>query len=149
YGYNHSDDISFVKDKAPSKTGLFLVDLKKNERRLIVSLKELADQSRDHENSLESFHYVTHSLFSHDGKYISFFHRWVGDETLKRFTRLMVYDLTTGRLFQAPTGHMVSHYVWNDKREIIAYCNYENIDAHVLLKIDDLRNSHKVAYPQL
>src|SRR5690606_2494699 len=28
YGYNHSDDISFVKDKAPSKTGLFLVDLK-------------------------------------------------------------------------------------------------------------------------
>jgi len=44
---------------------------------------------------------------------------------------------------------MTSHYDWNNKREIIAYCNYKNQDAHVLFKIDDLESSHYVAYPQI
>lgn len=149
YGYNHSDELSFLNDKAPLNTGLFLVDLEKNTKKLLIDLKTLADQSKAEENSVESSHYVTHSLFSHDRKYISFFHRWVGEDTRKRYTRLMIYNLDTDEVFQVPTGYMVSHYVWNKSHEIIAYCNYNGTDAHTLIKINSLENSHFVAYPQL
>ena|SRR5690606_30600369 len=149
YGYNHEDKISFVSDPHPINTGLFLIDLETKERRLLVDLRSLAQQSLKEENSRTSYHYVTHSLFSNDGRYISFFHRWVGEETFKRYTRLMIYDLELDKLFQVPTGYMVSHYVWNDNHEIIAYCNYQNTDAHTLLKIRDLGASHHVVYPQL
>jgi hypothetical protein len=62
----------------------------------------------------------------------------------------MIYNLETGKLIRVPTtGQMTSHYDWNNKREIIAYCNYKNQDAHVLLKIDDINDSQFVAYPRL
>src|SRR5690606_32995208 len=109
----------------------------------------LASQTKDFEASSVSDHYVTHSDFSHDSKYISFLHRWSGEYKGKRYTELMIYNLETKEYFRAPTtGHMTSHYVWNNKHEIIAYCNYKNLDAHVLLKIDELERSHYVAYPQ-
>lgn len=149
YGYNHKDNISFLSEKAPSETGLYLVDIKGKTRKLLVSLETLAEQAQSEENAQSSFHYVTHSLFSHNGKYISFFHRWVGEETRKRYTRLMIYNLENDELFQIPTGYMVSHYVWNDKCEIIAYCNFNGMDGHVLLKVGELERSHLVVYPQL
>src|SRR5690606_23911637 len=107
YGYNHEDKISFVSDQSPANTGLFLIDLETKEKRLLVDLQSLALQSSEEENSKVSFHYVSHSLFSHDGRYLSFFRRWVGEETLKRYTRLMIYDLELDELFQVPTGYMV------------------------------------------
>lgn len=149
YGYNFKDDTSFLEEKAPAGSGLYLVDLSDKTVKLLVSLELLAEQAKSEENAKDSYHYVTHSLFSHNGKYISFFHRWVGEETRKRYTRLMIFNLKTGELFQIETGYMVSHYVWNDKCEIIAYCNFKGTDAHVLLKVNEMERSHKVAYPQL
>lgn len=150
YGYCHKDDYSFINDKTPQDTGLFLIDLKTGKRKLLVNLKSLSKQTLTYEAASVSNHYVTHSEFSHDSTYISFLHRWSGEFKDKRYTELMIYNLETWELFHVPTtGHMTSHYDWNNKREIIAYCNYNNQDAHVLLKIDDLQSSHYVAYPQL
>lgn len=149
YGYCHQDDISFLDQRAPEGTGFYLVNLKTKEMKMLVSLKELASQSANDEISSTSSHYVTHSLFSHDGRYISFFHRWVGEDTRKRYTRLMIYDMVTEKLFQVPTGYMVSHYVWNSRHEIVVYCNFDGVDSHVLLNIEDLSKSHKVGYPLL
>ncbi len=149
YGYNHSDSISFLHEKSSSNTGLYLVDLKNNSQELLVSLEELSKLSSDMEASKESSHYVTHSLFSTNGNYISFFHRWVGKETRKRYTRLLIYDLEKKVIIPISTGYMVSHYVWNNKNEIIVYCNYGGVDAHTLIKVEDLENSHLVAYPEL
>jgi len=149
YGYCHHDDISYIDQKAPENTGFYIVNLETKERRLLVSLKELASQALQEENAADSSHYVTHSLFSHDGRFISFFHRWVGEETRKRYTRLMIYDRENDHLFQVPTGYMVSHYVWNKRHEIVVYCNFKGVDSHVLLNITDIAKSHKVGYPLL
>lgn len=149
YGYEFNDRYSFIDEKAPSKTGLYIVDLETNTRSLIVSLKDLADNSIKEEMSLEGYHYVTHSLFSPDGNYVSFFHRWVGKDTRKRYTRLVIYDIQTKTYIIAPTGYMVSHYVWNKLNEIIVYCNYKGLDSHVLLNVADFTKSKAVAYPQL
>lgn len=149
YGYCHQDDISFLSQAAPEKTGLYLIDIEFNTSRLIVTLEQLARLSEQEENSKEGFHYVTHSLFSPDGRYLSFFHRWVGDDTRKRYTRLVIYNLETNTFEVAPTGYMVSHYVWNRKNQIIAYCNLDGVDSHAILNIPDFSRSFPVAYPRL
>lgn len=149
YGYEFKDNYSFINEKAPKKTGFYLIDLETNSRKLLVSLKELASLSIEEELSIEGYHYVTHSLFSPDGNYVSFFHRWVGEEKRKRYTQLIIYDLTKETIKVAPTGYMVSHYVWNIRNQIVAYCNYQGIDSHVVLNVEDFSKSYRVAYPEL
>src|SRR5690606_19531668 len=71
YGYCHSDEYSFMGEKQPSETGLFLIDLKTKALELVVDLKTLGELSRDLDSSNEWDHYVTHTEFSHDSKLIS------------------------------------------------------------------------------
>lgn len=149
YGYSHLSSSDLPDSKSPIDSGLFLVDLVKNDYRLLVSLDRLASDTKMEENSQDSYHYVTHSSFSHDGRFVSFFHRWTGEDTRKRYTRLVIYDLVNECYFAAPTGYMVSHYVWNKRNEIVVYCNYNNVDSHVLLKVQDLDSSHNIVYPAL
>lgn len=150
YGYPYLDDHAYVSEKAPRETGLFVVDLESKTRKLIVDLQHLASMTLDEPSSKESFHYVTHTAFSHDSRYISFLHRWVGSEKQKRFTKLMVYDLLTNELKQLPlTRSMASHYTWNDKHEIVAYCSFDGKDCHALFDVEDISNSKPVAYPDL
>jgi len=128
YGYLYGDDDSYMSENIPDKTGLFLIDLHKNERHLLLSLKEIADFK--HEESMEgTFHFVTHTEFSPDNNYLAFLHRWY--KGVFRRTRLIVYDLKQKKMFVSPTSGMVSHYHWNNINGIIAYCNLEGIDSHV------------------
>lgn len=150
YGYCHLDDYSYMNKKAPKETGLFLINLNTKEAKLLVDLESLAKGTSQLDGSLEWDHYVTHSEFSHDSKLISFMHRWSGEYKGKRYTEFMLYNLKNDNLSRIPTtNQMTSHYDWNNKREIIAYCNYKNQDAHVLLKMDNLEQSHLVAHPQI
>ncbi len=150
YGYLHSESDSYLDEKTTTKTGLYLINLEDLRRELLVDLKSLSDLTSQKESSIDWDHYVTHTEFSHDSKLISFFHRWSGEYKGKRFTEFMLYDLENKILKRLPTTNlMTSHYVWNNNREIIAYCNYNNQDAHVLFKIDHLDKTHFVAYPQI
>ena len=145
YGYNFDDD-SYLEEKFPYRTGLFLIDLDSNTCNLLVSLEELA-LFKAEESMKDSYHFVTHSLFSPDGHYISFLHRWYhGNE---RNTRLVVYDIEKQEMFISPTDGMVSHYVWNAKNEIIAYCRINSIDCHVHFGNPQMTNFHVVGYPTL
>lgn len=150
YGYPYIDSDSFVDEGAPQNTGLFLVNVTSNTRKLLVSLAELAELSSAEMHSNSSHHYVTHSSFSNDSRFLAFLHRWVGEDKQKRFTKLMVYDLHENQLISLPlSSNMASHYVWNDSNQIIAYCNFEGVDCHALFDVTELSNSKKVAYPNL
>ena len=151
YGYaSFSEEDHFNEIKVPSQTGLFLGDLKKGSKTLLISLNELTnvgEMTSDYENA---FHYVTHSLFSSDNRYISFLHRWVDEfETANRHSRLVCYDLKEKKCYVAPTNDMVSHYVWNSKNQIIAYCRIGDKDCQVLFKEPTLQSYQIVAYPKL
>ncbi|MFC4220513.1 hypothetical protein [Flagellimonas marina] len=149
YGYAYEDE-TYNHLKVPSETGLFLGNLTKGTRELILSLDDLSKVGDISLSDLESHHYVTHSLFSPDNRYISFLHRWVNeDNVLKRWSRLVVYDLVTKKCHVAPTNDMVSHYVWNKKNQIVAYCRVGDIDSHVLFEEPTLQKFKRVAYPKL
>lgn len=151
YGYHNYTEAGHCNDEyLPDTTGLFLGHLETGKKELLISLRELAqigDLAPGHESC---FHYVTHTLFSSDNRYISFLHRWVdGTDTFNRHSRLVSYDLETRTCSVAPTNDMVSHYVWNDQNQIIAYCRIGAVDSHVLFKEPTLQDYQVVAYPRL
>ena len=143
YGYPYSDD-SFLDLDSPEKTGLFIVNLNTGTRDLIVSLASLTESIPDMYRE-GYIHYVTHSEFSPDDRYVSFLHRWrlrTGTDLL-RWTRIMVYDRITGNLTELPTQLSGSHCVWNSNNQIIASCVIDGISCHVLYDMNDLK-SYKI-----
>lgn len=146
YGYAVSDDEAFPDEYMTEKTGLYLVDLQRNERRLLVSLKALA-QLQPEEGMTDKYHFVTHTEFSLDGRYVAFLHRWYKG-TFQR-TRLLVYDLQTDHIHVSPTTGMVSHYVWNASNALVAYCRVEDVDSHVYFSGPTMKEWKRCGYPQL
>ena len=146
YGYAVSDDEALLDQYAPDATGLYLVDLDKYERQLLVSLKQLSELQPE-ESMADTYHFVTHTEFSADGRYVAFLHRWYKG-TFKR-TRLIVLDLESHELHVSPTTGMVSHYVWNRQNAIVAYCRMEDIDSHVFFTDPTMRHWKRCGYPQL
>lgn len=138
YGYPYKDN-GFISEAAPDKTGLFLIDLANNTSRLLIPLSNLANTvEQKFKNGY--LHFITHSEFCPNGRYISFLHRWISesDNYMKRWTRIMVYDLETNGLIILPTQNSGSHYVWNHKNQLIASCIIDGQSCHVLFDMKDV-----------
>lgn len=146
YGYAIGDEEALLDAYAPEETGLYLIDLDKNERRLLVSLQQLAALQPEADMA-DTYHFVTHTEFSADGHYVAFLHRWFKG-TFKR-TRLIVLDLQAREMHVSPTTGMVSHYVWNARNAIVAYCRMEDIDSHVFFSDPTMRQWKRCGYPRL
>lgn len=146
YGYLYGDKDSYMDEDVSDKTGLYIIDVENNERKLLLSLKEIS--SFRHEDDMDrTFHFVTHTEFSPDGKCVAFLHRWYKGTYHK--TRLLVYDFEKQQLYASPTTGMVSHYHWNKENGIVAYCRMENIDSHVYFSNREMTEWKRCAYPQL
>lgn len=142
YGYTAKDEPYFDEDESEN-TGLFIVDVKSGERRLSVSLKQLADFKP--EKTMENaHHYVTHTQFSPDGQRIAFLHRWTFDDPDKRWTRLVTCKTDGSDLFVSNTTGMVSHFDWDEKHGILAYCQVNNIDGHYIFPTYKMNKSIRV-----
>ena len=140
YGYPYQDE-AMLNEDAPANTGLFILDLKTGKKELLVSLKELAEQSPN-EYHTGHLHYVTHTEFSKDGRYISFLHRWIRREgtNLKRWTRMMVYNRETKEIIELPTQISGSHYVWNGKNQLLGSFIIDNKSCHLLFDMKDINH---------
>lgn len=138
YGYSVNDGDS--NDSYPSDLGLYLIDLKTGERELLVSLDYLAQNfGTDYKEGYT--HFVTHTEFSKDGRYISFLYRAApigleGKDMHK--TWIMVYDIVSKSTISLPTQESGSHYVWNNKNQIIASCIIDGNSCHVLYDINNI-----------
>ena len=143
YGYLLSDS-AFFEEPNSEHTGLFLIDLENNERKLILSLRQLA-AIRPEPTMKNANHYVTHTEFSPDGKKIAFLHRWTFDDPAKRWTRLITCDLDGSNIYVSPTSGMVSHYVWDKDYGILAYCQIEGKDGHYLFSDFTMQTYRRVA----
>ena len=121
YGYT---GVPYTKLDAmvPEDEGVFLLDLKTGERRLIQSLKEIA--AVDHRESMDSgLNWVNHLLFSTDGSRLIFLHRWRESMDLSSGWKTRMF--TVGSDGSAPrivADHgMVSHFIWRNPQEILAW----------------------------
>lgn len=148
YGYPYSDE-AYMDEKAPKETGLFLMDLKSGERTLIVPISTLVEKYGK-ENAEKYYHYVTHTEFSKDGRYISFLYRRMeeGGDINKRITMMVVYDRKTKELILLPTQVSGSHYVWNNKNQIIASCIIDGKSCHALYDMTNVEH-YKIIAPSI
>ncbi len=145
YGYSYKDN-GKLDEAAPCDTGLFLVDILKNTSKLIVPLSQLAD-TVDSCYLTGFLHFVTHTEFSKDGRYIAFLYRRIPKEGdyMKRYTKIMVYDLKYNNLIELPTQESGSHYVWNSQNQLLASCIIDGKSCHVLYDMNDIRNYRIIA----
>ena len=148
YHYPYDDD-SYKESKYPAETGLFLLDLRTGEKKLLVDLAELAKCFCE-DNPDMYYHYVTHTEFSKDGRYISFLYRRMidGGDINRRITKILVYDRHLDKVLELPTQVSGSHYVWNNKNQIIASCIINNKSCHVLYDMKDIDN-YKIVSPSI
>lgn len=140
YGYKGARDNGFLSQNAPNETGIFIYEIKSGNLLKKISLQTLVDIDTSKQNLLKFNHFVTHSSFSSDGRYLSFLHRWVGNDLKKRISKLIIYDIKFDALLIVPTDGMVSHYTWNDNNKIIAYCNINGLDGHYFISVPDVNN---------
>jgi len=135
YGYK-IDDKSFLFNKSPSKTGLFLIDINTKSKSLIHNLENLT-QVESSKSMVDARHFVTHTLFSPDGTKIAFLHRWIHNDVAKRFSRLIISNIDGTKINILETDEMVSHYVWDRHSNVIVYCRKNNIDGHYIFYKND------------
>lgn len=149
YGYPYKDD-GFIEEPAPKQTGLYLLDLETGNRQLLVSLSELAE-TVDHSFMNGYLHFVTHTEFSKDGRYIAFLYRRIpiAGDYMKRRTQVRVYDLKENRLINLPTQESGSHYVWNGRNQLIISCIIDGKSCHVLYDMNDVANYRIIAGDKL
>lgn len=138
YGYPYKDN-GYIEEAAPDETGLFLINLDSGKRELLLDIRTIAQQVTGKVED-EYLHFVTHTEFSHDGKYIAFLYRRIPREGdyMKRRSVMCVYSLPEERLIVLPSQESGSHYVWNHRNEIILSCNINGKNCHALFDINNL-----------
>jgi hypothetical protein len=137
YGYcqpTSEDDLGIDK---PSSSGIYKIDLKKNEKKDIIAISDLAAiNSTPSMNGAK--HFVTHTVISPDSCHFIFLHRWIDPDgdIAKRFSRLVVSDMDGNILDIFKTQEMVSHIGWRGSNSIVAYCDTKNFgDNYVMFEI--------------
>ena len=136
YGYEGIADDGHLGECAPDGTGLSLVDIRTGECSSVASLHDLCASVKGEDVSSYK-HFVTHTEFSPNGRYLSFLHRWIGEDYRRRYSRMGIYDRKNDCLSFLDTTGMVSHYVWNNRNQIVAYCSVREGDAHVLFDVEN------------
>jgi hypothetical protein len=110
YGYNLLNDET-AYSFAPVNDGLFLFDLDNGEKKLLVSLAELAVETGG------CPHYINHASFSPDGKYIVFFHLWI--QNGQRHANFCGFDMKDNTLKVLEQKRRISHYCWRDESSFV------------------------------
>lgn len=121
YGYPGAADPT-ENEPMPADDGIFLVDLKANTARLIVSVAEITD--RFYRSDMTGAGWFNHLLFSPDSRRFAFFHRWRlfrPDGTPWHQTHMFTADLDGGDIWPLNLENMSSHYVWTDPEHLVNY----------------------------
>lgn len=116
-----------------SEDGIWAVDLVRNESRLILSLKETVEF--EHSHGMDGVeHKVNHIDISPDGKRFLFLHRWFTDRG--KMTRLLTADVEGNNLCCLANDEMVSHCIWKNERQILAWARKKGIGDRYFLATD-------------
>jgi len=123
YGYvglpdPHGDEL------APKGSGVFRVDLKSGESKLILSLEEVAELPHQGKKLEKVWHYFNHLLVGLDSRRFVVLHRWrkrdgkTGAPSGGFTTRMISANVDGSDLYVLdPSGH-TSHFIWRDPEHL-------------------------------
>lgn len=118
YGYAGIQD-TWIHDPAPEKDGIYFLNLKTGENRLIISLARL--YAYNHLSSMDDGkHWVEHLMFNRDGSRFCFLHRWqLSDGGI--YTRLFTADLDGTDIYCLLDSGNFSHFSWRNNLELLGW----------------------------
>tara|TARA_B100000315_G_scaffold251627_1_gene286790 strand:+ start:353 stop:1381 length:1029 start_codon:yes stop_codon:yes gene_type:complete len=114
YGYINFQD-GTVGQAYPPDDGIWICDLKRNTKKLIIDLESVVNFEFDN-NMLDTEHYINHLSFNPSGNRFLFFHVW--NNNGKRRTRAITSDLNGENWFQLNIDKP-SHYAWITDNELL------------------------------
>jgi len=116
--------------------GLYYVNLKNNEAKLILSLQDVIDFN--YKDSMKNAkHKFNHIMISPDGKKVMFMHRWFL-ENGRRFDTLFVSNVDGSGLKVVADKEMVSHCYWYNNKNIFGYLREFAGDKFYMININSL-----------
>lgn len=121
YGYAGIPDPN--KDVAiPKDSGIWKVDLKTGEGKLIVTVEQAAAIPYPRGFSKGAKHWFNHLLISPDGNRFIFLHRWRGAAEGKGFsTRMFTANADGSDLYVLDPRGRTSHFIWRDPEHVAAW----------------------------
>lgn len=128
YGYAGLAD-TYAEQAAPNETGIWRLDLRTGQTRLLLSFAEIArvpyKAGVNYVNDpAKSKHRFNHLLYSTDGKRFLFLHRWreLGQPVSRPFsTRMFTCNTEGGELYVVDPYGKTSHFIWRDPEHICAW----------------------------
>ncbi len=107
----------------PKEDGIFRVDLKTGEAKLIISLDQIAAIPSESPMDGEGKHWFNHLLFNPDGTRFIFLHRWQKQPDGEKgwYTRMFTASTTGEDIFRVADHGMVSHFIWRNSKQILAW----------------------------
>lgn len=147
YGYQYYDD-AFASDNVPNQDGLWLIDSKSNHKKLIISLNQLL-LNAPLKSMGNSYHFVTHTNYSPDGKHYCFLHRW-RNKLGRLFSRLYIGCSSTHKL-RFFSLYDISHISWNGNSNLFIYgWLHKNLSGYISLDINNMQSKLvKLSIPNL
>lgn len=129
YGYAGVED-KWEKDLHPSEDGIYRIDLKTGDYKLIISIEQIYMTDTD-ESMLNVEHWFNHIQISPNGERFAFLHRWRRVDG-GFWTRLITSN-PDGSDIKILSRGLVSHYDWKDNSHILAWTRFQNEDAGFFL----------------
>lgn len=127
YGYAGIRD-PFYDLKAPGEIGLYRMNLRTGETKLLMSLAEAASIPHNDMSVADNFHWFNHLLINTDGSRLTLLHRWRARredrQTMARthfVTRMFTMNPDGSDRFIIDPSGFTSHFVWRDPTHICAY----------------------------
>lgn len=133
YGYAGLPD-PFKGEAVPKESGIWSVDLKTGQTKLVVSIAQAAGipyENGEPEEFAVSRHWFNHLLFNTDGTRFLFLHRWRPAKDSKYAhkyddvggfgTRMFTANLDGSGLYVLDPYGKTSHFVWRDPATVTAW----------------------------
>lgn len=118
--------------------GLYLIDLKRNSSKLIVTIESIVKLNFK-ESMKGAKHQFNHVMISPDGRRMMFMHRWFLNDG-RRYDTLYVSNVDGADIRVVADNDMVSHCFWHDDKHIFAYLRDASIgDKYYMINIDSLK----------
>jgi len=131
YGIEDPWDAAF----RPDKDGLYAMDLEGGASRRLFSLAEIAAVGDVPAET--GRHWFNHLLFNPDGSRFVFLHRWHLTAATGRWHTRMLTAAADGTGLHVVADHeMVSHFIWRNPREILAWSREPDTRDHFYLYTD-------------
>ena len=120
YGYEGSRD-PWADQKRPAEDGIFRVDLKTGDARLILSLDQAAGLRPKDSTMKTAEHWVNHIQINTDGTRFAFLHRWKPEGGKRWETRALTANPDGSDVYILADDGYWSHYDWFSPDRLVAH----------------------------